>query len=120
MKYLTSGFLALLLMIHLSGCIVVGGDSWHDDSHWKQRQTDNRKVIAQLEIGDSRQSIIKRLGAADFSEAFQRDQDNYRVLYYRTEHRHSDGVTTKDETTPLVFKNDQLIGWGDEAMSLYQ
>ena len=35
-----------------------------------------------------------------------------RVLFYRTNHKHSDGETTRDETTPLVFRNDQLVGWG--------
>ncbi|MEX2498222.1 MAG: DUF3192 domain-containing protein [Wenzhouxiangellaceae bacterium] len=26
-----------------------------------------------------------------------------------------DGETTRDETTPLVFANDELIGWGEMA-----
>jgi hypothetical protein len=37
------------------------------------------------------------------------------VLFYRTHRRDGDGVTTKDECTPLVFKNGLLIGWGDAA-----
>ena len=60
--------------------------------------------------------MLTRLGAPDFSEAFQHNDDNYRVLYYRTQHRHSDGDTTIDETTPLVFKNDHLIGWGEDIL----
>jgi len=33
--------------------------------------------------------------------------DEYRVLYYRTQRLHADGDTTKDETTPLIFKNEK-------------
>jgi len=29
-----------------------------------------------------------------------------------------DGITTKDECTPLVFRNGNLVGWGDSAYSL--
>ena len=46
------------------------------------------------------------------SEAFMDDGEEVRVLFYRTNHKHSDGETTRDETTPLVFRNDQLVGWG--------
>jgi hypothetical protein len=34
-------------------------------------------------------------------------------LFYRTQRKHSDGETTRDETTPLVFRDNRLIGWGD-------
>jgi len=120
MKILLSSFAALLLMLNLSGCIVVGADSWHDEENWKQRQNDNRQTIALLEIGSSRKSVIRQLGAPDISEAFSRDNDQYRVLFYRTHHKHSDGNTTKDETTPLIFKNDMLVGWGDDALGTYR
>ncbi len=120
MKHFINGLAALLLLVSLTGCIVVGGDSWREDESWKQRQHHNRQTIAALELGTSRQSILSQLGAADFSEAFSRDQEQYRVLYYRTSHKHSDGDTTKDETTPLIFKNDLLVGWGHEALGNYR
>lgn len=41
----------------------------------------------------------------------------HRVLFFRTQHRHSDGETSRDETTPLVFRNDTLIGWGDDVLA---
>ena len=40
------------------------------------------------------------------------DGEEVQVLFYRTNHKHSDSGTTRDETTPLVFRNDQLAGWG--------
>ena len=118
MKLLTNLFIASLLMFSLSGCIVVGGGDWDDhDSDWQEEQKDNKRVISQLEIGDSRQSILELLGAPDFSEAFSNGDNNFRILFYRTQHEHSDGDTTKDETTPLVFKNNRLVGWGMDALA---
>jgi len=33
-------------------------------------------------------------------------------LFYRTRRTEADGETSRDETTPLVFKNNELVGWG--------
>jgi hypothetical protein len=56
---------------------------------------------------------MESLGLPADSEAFTDGDDEVRVLFYRTQRRHSDGDTTRDETTPLVFRNDLLVGWGD-------
>ena len=64
-----------------------------------------------------RSQVVGRLGAPHFSEAFTRDGEEFRVLFFRTRHRHSDGETSRDETTPLVFRNDTLIGWGDDVLA---
>ena len=120
MKFISNLFIASLLMFSLSGCIVVGGGDWDDhdhDSDWQDRQKENKRVISQLEIDDSRQSILEQLGAPDFSEAFSKGSDDFRILFYRTQHEHSDGDTSKDETTPLVFKNNRLVGWGMDALA---
>ena len=119
MKLISSLIAAVFITVSLTGCVVIGGGDWNDDNrHWKERQRNNLSVINQLEVNDSRQSILEQLGAPDFSEAFSKDGDNYRILFYRTHHEHSDGETSKDETTPLVFKNDKLIGWGRDALKL--
>ncbi len=119
MKIIFNSVAAILLTLSLSGCIVVGGGDWDNDRHadWREHQRENLRIINQLEINDSRNYVVEQLGAPDFSEAFAKDSDSYRVLFYRTQHRHSDGETTKDETTPLVFKNDRLIGWGHDALA---
>lgn len=120
MKIISNLLVAVFLSVSLSGCIVVGGGDWRDDnnSSWKKEQMNNKEVISQLEINDSRLSILEQLGAPSFSEAFIKGNDNYRILFYRTQHEHSDGETTKDETTPLVFINDSLVGWGMDALDL--
>ena len=105
------------LLILLSGCVVVNGESgWHD-SHWQKEQRKNREAIAELQIGMERSQVVSRLGVPEFSEAFTRDGEEFRVLFFRTRHRHSDGETSRDETTPLIFRNDTLIGWGDDVLA---
>ncbi|MGX5175236.1 DUF3192 domain-containing protein [Aliikangiella sp. IMCC44653] len=109
--------LAGVITTGLSGCIIVGDH--HDDSHrnWKAQQEKNRELISALEMNTSRQAVVSLLGAPHFSEAFTQDSGEYRVLFYRTHHVESDGDTTKDETTPLIFKNNKLIGWGHNTLA---
>ena len=58
------------------------------------------------------------LGVADFNEVYNKGDENIQVLYYRTNRKHADGITTKDECTPLIFKNGALVSWGDTAYSM--
>lgn len=111
---------ALPLTLGLSGCVVsVGGD---DDGHYSydfnDREHDNRKKIASLQVNASFADVQNILGVADFNEVYQKDGENIQVLFYRTNRKHKDGITTKDECTPLIFKNSQLISWGDKAYSM--
>ncbi|MEE4278227.1 MAG: DUF3192 domain-containing protein, partial [Halieaceae bacterium] len=78
----------------------------------REDQRANREAIAGLALGTSRADVLRDLGTPIDSEAFDRDGEEVRVLFYRTQRRHGDGETTRDETTPLVFENDRLIGWG--------
>ncbi len=106
----------------LSGCIIVDGDGdwdgkWDNSSDWEDTQTSNLKHINNLTLGTDRSAVLAQIGNPAFSEAFQgKNGNNYNILFYRTHRGHGDGKTTKDETTPLVFKNDKLIGWGSDAL----
>ncbi len=105
------------LMTNMSGCVIVNGESGWYSSDWEDEQRENREIISNLEIGMERDQVVSQLGTPNFSEAFSRDGDEFRVLFFRTQHRHSDGDTTRDETTPLIFRNDTLIGWGNEVLA---
>ncbi len=103
-----------ILLLH--GCIIVDGDhNWGDDADWKEVQNRNVQKISQLELNSNRAEVLDLMGAPDFTEAFTRGDHNYYVLYYRTHRVKSDGKTNKSETTPLIFENGKLIGWGEEA-----
>jgi hypothetical protein len=117
-----SGFHRLLLpalsALLLSGC-VIAVDHHPDDEDgdgWRERQRENRRSIAELELGRSRSSVEVQLGEPDFFETFQRDGERFVVLRYRTHRVRKDGETTRDETTPLVFVDDALVGWGESAV----
>lgn len=108
--------LALSLTSVLSGCVITVSD--HDgDSSWKRTQRDNREIISDLALGSTITTVKEKMGAPEFIDSFKQDSNIVKVLYYRTQHRHSDGETTRDETTPLVFINDELHGIGKAAYS---
>ncbi|MEH8020095.1 MULTISPECIES: DUF3192 domain-containing protein [Rheinheimera] len=108
---------AATLAITLTGCVVaVGGKhEFDDESNWQKTQRYNQDQVNQLELDRSLQDIRNLMGAPDFSESFSKDGETVQVLFYRTHHVKSDGKTTKDECTALIFKQNKLVGWGDKA-----
>jgi len=120
MKYLLKLSIIGALLASLGGCISINGTHHWDDKDWKDTQETNRKIISELVIGAERSTVSMRLGTPNFSEAFVKEGEEYSILFYRTHHSESDGETKKDETTPLIFKNDKLIGWGADVLSSIQ
>ncbi|MFN3237760.1 MAG: DUF3192 domain-containing protein [Pseudomonadales bacterium] len=107
----------LLSSTALSGCVVaIGNDGYHEDEQWEQDQRRNNRYIESAQIGTSINTIRADLGEADFRDSFQRNGEVFEVLYYRTHHSHSDGKTTRDETTPMVFIDGALVGYGPTAV----
>lgn len=111
---------ALPLTLGLTGCVVkVGGDDDGSYSYdFNDREYDNRKKIASLQVNSSFADVQNSLGVADFNEVYEKNGESVQVLFYRTNRKHKDGITTKDECTPLIFKNGQLVSWGDKAYSM--
>ena len=103
---------ATFLTVMGTGCVYVNGEQI-DAGNWQEIQHTNREAISQLQLGSTTQAVKDKLGSPTDSEAFMKGDSEIRVLFYRTTHKHSDGETSRDETTPLVFENDSLIGWGN-------
>ncbi|WP_350431305.1 DUF3192 domain-containing protein [Shewanella sp. H8] len=106
--------------IALSGCVISVGD--HESSksgdYWQEQQEKNRDLLSKLSLGMSSNQVTTVMGNADFSEAYTKPTQNHaeqsiKVLFYRTQWAEGDGKTTKDECTPIVFRDDVLVGWGD-------
>ena len=119
MKTLFIILISTLLFSALSGCVIVAGEHDGNNDNWRSEQRDNRELISNLKLNITRSVVFDQLGVPSYSDAFAKGSDEYRILYYRTQHTKSDGETTKDETTPLVFKNNKLVGWGHHANSKF-
>lgn len=92
-----------------------------ENMSWGERQAYNKQVINKLELNDNRiDTILKKLGSPDITEATKLNNDNYQVMFYRTQHVKSDGLTSKDECTALLFKNSELIAIGETAIDRFQ
>jgi len=92
-----------------------------DQMDWEDRQAFNKRFINELSIDGQIQKsyIIESLGSPDITEAKQLEDAAFQVMFYRTQHQQSDGITTKDECTPLLFKDGRLIAWGNGAYEQY-
>lgn len=115
--------IALLILLPLSlsltGCVVAIGD--HDRDGYSalsdnERQYDNRKYIAKLTLSTAMSTIQTDIGVPDFSETYDKNGETIQVLFYRTQRVHKDDLTTRDECTPLIFKQQKLVSWGDRAL----
>ena len=118
MQQSTRLLVLVFLAVWLSGCVVAIGNDGPEsrDSRWAEIERDNRRAIDSLLMGMGiREVQLAMPHEADFSEAFMVDGVAHRVLFYRTQRVEGDGVTSRDETTPLVFADGQLVGWGESA-----
>lgn len=115
-KSLLALLVALPLVSTLSGCVVSVNDGEIDHSLMGDsgdRSYENRKKIAKVQLSSSFVDMQEKLGVADFSEAYTNNEQTIRVLYYRTQRKHKDGLTTKDECTYLEFVNGELTQTGN-------
>lgn len=100
----------------LSGCVVVIGDEdgVRTGNSVLEQQRYNAVAVPKLALGTGQQAVRDELGEPHFVEAFNGGDGEYRVLFYRTHRVDRDGETTRDETTPVVFRDGVLVGIGDD------
>ncbi|UTA47247.1 DUF3192 domain-containing protein [Simiduia sp. 21SJ11W-1] len=113
-RYVTR-MLAMVMVLGLSACVINVGKDGEYHSDWGKREVKNRDIISSLVVDTQEALVREQLGKPDFSEGYSRADGQYRVLFYRTQRQQEDGITTKDECTPLVFKNGVLVGWGEPS-----
>ena len=66
------------------------------------------------------EEVLETLGSPDLTYFSKQQNDVYQIVYYRTQLVKSDGITTQDECTGLLFKNGLLLVWGDNATLEYK
>lgn len=103
----------------LSGCVISIDDDYdndHNNTSWSELEEENREKISQLSVGASINSVRRSMGTPDFDELLVKNEQEHRILFYRTQRTKGDGATTKDECTPIIFLNGELIGFGQTAL----
>ncbi|WJG10416.1 DUF3192 domain-containing protein [Aliiglaciecola sp. LCG003] len=111
--------LGVLLYISFVVVLVIYNPDDTSKMGWEDRQEFNTVQIAKLEMGTPRDAILELMGPPDISEAKKMDDGYVQVLFYRTQHKQSDGITTQDECTPLLFEDNTLVAWGDGTYQAY-
>jgi outer membrane protein assembly factor BamE (lipoprotein component of BamABCDE complex) len=75
----------------------------------------NQNNLMKLKKGLAKEDVINIMGKPNFHEVYESLYGNtLMILYYYTHRNRLDGKITKDECTPVVIKNDKLVGWGDD------
>ena len=121
MKFNAPAVIGGLFAVYLMFVAVVMFTHESDPStmDWDDRQVYNLQTISTLDLGQAKKEVIELLGQADFSEAKHSVEGALTVLFYRTHRKNSDGETTRDECTPLLFRNEKLIAWGTDTYEQY-
>lgn len=101
-------YFALLLFLPVSCGLVASAEVSH-----------TRSQLVGLELGMSKAEAIEQMGKPWKTEAFEREGQAYMMLYYKTQ-RISNGKTSLEEMTPLLLREDVLIGWGFGVLDLME
>lgn len=115
----------VLLALAAYGVFVALVVNFYDDSpakmQWEDREAYNRQFIAKLELKKFKfNDAIEQLGSPDITEAKVVNETSYQVGFYRTQHVKSDGITTQDECTALLFTNGILTAIGKTAYQQFK
>lgn len=120
--------IVIYITLAIFSYILLAGSIMHfyqdNPSHMElvDRQEFNLRYLAGLANDKPivRQDVVNYLGSPDITEAKEVDNVVYQVMFYRTQNITGDGMTTKDECTAMLFIDDQLIAWGDNAYKQYK
>lgn len=115
----------ILLALAAYGLFVLLVVNFYDDNpsnmKWEDREAFNRQYIAKLQLDSfTFDKALEELGSPDITEAKKSDGRNYQVLFYRTQHMKSDGITTLEECTALLFSNGLLTAIGSNAYEKFK
>ena len=110
----------IAIALALYGVFVILVVLFYDDSpenmKWEDRQAYNKQYIGKLNLDvATSEKVLTELGSPDITEATKSEYHKYQVMYYRTQHVKSDGLTSIEECTALLFKDGVLIAIGKTA-----
>lgn len=104
--------------------------TFYDDNptnmQWEDREAFNKQYITKVKLDQltfdqlTFDQVILDLGSPDITEAKKINLNQYQLMFYRTQHVKSDGITTEEECTALLFINNILNAIGQSAIEEYQ
>jgi len=71
---------------------------------------DTREKMSKIRIGMTKQEILDLLGQPLKDEKFNKPD----VWFYYTNVRWGDSLSAREESTPVVFSEGYVIGWGND------
>jgi len=76
---------------------------------------ENRYRLSWVKVGMTKGNVYDKMGCPQRTEKVEVNGTHYEIWYYLTK-RYALGQTRllPQNTTPLIFKNNKLIGWGRE------
>ncbi|GAA5130679.1 DUF3192 domain-containing protein [Thalassotalea piscium] len=103
----------IMMALAFYGILVFLVVNFYDDNpanmKWEDREEFNRQFISELKVNNFHfEQALQILGKPDITEAKLVDERYFQVLFYRTQHMKSDGFTTQDECSYLLFINNEL------------
>ena len=95
----------------------------------QQVRSMNKENLKELEIGMNENVVLMMMEPKTFkiesdpfiienpfkTEIYSNDVDVYKILYFYTDLVKRDGFITDEELTPIILKNNKLIGWGRDV-----
>jgi len=120
-KFILRGIIALAIYAICVALVMNFYDDNPSKMQWEEREDYNRNFLTMVQLNKfTFDEALDKLGSPDITEAKRIDNNYYQVTFYRTNHVLSDGITTQEECTPLLFKNNVLLASGKTAYETFQ
>ncbi|MCX8011830.1 MAG: DUF3192 domain-containing protein [Desulfobacterota bacterium] len=94
---------------------------WGCSSSLEQLRTRNRENLLRLSLGMSKFDVLQIMGTETVESVNNpyrvetpkgKNGELYEVLFYHTDKKNKSDLISDSELTPIVFKDNSLIGWG--------
>lgn len=116
-KIIAIGFSAY---IALTFCVLTFVSDKPENMGWRDREAYNKVQVAKLKLGATRDEVLALMGSPDITEAKENSSTVVQIMFFRTQHIKADGLTTKEECTPVLFEDNKLVALGESALTEYE
>jgi len=120
-------FFLSVLLIGCQSQVGVKSSNSPERVEYSEMLSRNRSNLVRLSLGMNKSQVINVMGIFDGdtnngrvpnpakSKMIVRGSDNFEILYYMTEKYPPFTAIRDSQATPVVLKNNQVIGWGWEV-----